>query len=111
MLAFAGIGDPARFFATLREAGVDVADTRVFGDHHPLTADEAASLVAQAERDGLTLVTTEKDMARLRNPDGLPEWARAIVPFKVTLEFDDPSSLRTFLGAGLLKARTRGLRP
>ncbi|TKW79474.1 MAG: tetraacyldisaccharide 4'-kinase [Bradyrhizobium icense] len=107
VLAFAGIGDPGRFYATLREAGVDVADTRVFGDHHPLTADEAASLVAQAERDGLTLVTTEKDMARLRNPNGLPDWARAIVPFKVTLEFDDAPALRTFVSAKLSKARER----
>jgi tetraacyldisaccharide 4'-kinase len=110
VLAFAGIGDPARFFATLREAGVDVADTRVFGDHHPLTADEAASLVAEAERDGLTLVTTEKDMARLRNPDGLPEWARAIVPFKVTLEFDDGAALKKFVGAQLFKAREKKFR-
>ena len=110
VLAFAGIGDPVRFFATLREAGVDVAGTRVFGDHHPLTADEAASLVAQAQRDGLTLVTTEKDMARLRNPDGLPEWARAIVPFKVTLEFDDGAALKKFVGAQLFKAREKKFR-
>ena len=110
VLAFAGIGDPARFFATLREAGVDVAGTRVFGDHHPLTADEAASLVAQTQRDGLTLVTTEKDMARLRNPDGLPEWARDIVPFKVTLEFDDGAALKKFVGAQLFKAREKKFR-
>src|SRR5215475_3403025 len=37
-LAFAGIGDPARFFATLRTSGVGVARTRSFPDHHPLTA-------------------------------------------------------------------------
>jgi tetraacyldisaccharide 4'-kinase len=104
-LAFAGIGDPARFFATLREAGVDVASTRSFLDHHPLTPDETASLVAEAERSGLTLVTTEKDLARLRSPEGLPDWARAIVPFKVTLAFDDAAALRQFVSAQLFKAR------
>jgi tetraacyldisaccharide 4'-kinase len=106
-LAFAGIGDPARFFVTLRDAGVDVAGTRVFADHHPLTPDETASLVAEAERGGLTLVTTEKDLARLRTPEGLPDWARATVPFKVTLEFDDVAALRNFLSAQLFKAREK----
>jgi tetraacyldisaccharide 4'-kinase len=104
-LAFAGIGDPARFFDTLRGNGIDVAGTRAFGDHHPLTADEAASLVAQASGNGLTLVTTEKDLARLRTADGLPDWARAIVPFKVTLAFDDATALRQLVTTVLFKAR------
>ena len=111
VLAFAGIGDPARFFATLREAGVDVASTQVFPDHHPLTPDETASLVAQAERDGLTLVTTEKDLARLRSPDGLPDWARRVTPFRVSLEFDDAAALRKFVGACLFKAREKRSQP
>jgi tetraacyldisaccharide 4'-kinase len=111
VLAFAGIGDPRRFFATLREAHVDVADVRSFPDHHPLTSDETASLVAEAESNGLTLVTTEKDLARLRNPEGLPDWARSIVPFKVTLAFDDAAALRTFVSAQLFKARERRAQP
>jgi len=106
-LAFAGIGDPARFFATLRDGGVDVAATRSFPDHHPLTAHEAASLVADANSDGLTLVTTEKDLARLRNAEGLPHWGRAIVPFKVRLQFDDEAALRSFVSAQLFKAREK----
>ena len=107
-LAFAGIGDPARFFATLRDSGIEVASTRVFADHHPLTADEAASLVAEAQGGGLTLVTTEKDLARLRNADGLPGWAHEVVPFRVTLEFDDPAAWRRFVSARLATARERG---
>jgi tetraacyldisaccharide 4'-kinase len=109
-LAFAGIGDPARFFATLRTSGVGVARTRSFPDHHPLTAHDAASLVAEATSDGLTLVTTEKDLARLRNADGLPQWARAIVPFKVTLQFDDEAALRSFINTRLFKAREKKFR-
>src|SRR5262245_22767256 len=107
LLAFAGIGDPARFFATLRDSGVDVASTRSFPDHHPLTPHEAASLVAEAKSDGLTLVTTEKDLARLRDAGGLPHWARAIAPFKVTLEFDDAAALKKFVSAQLFKAREK----
>ena len=109
-LAFAGIGDPARFFATLVEAGVDVAATRAFPDHHPLTPDETANLVAEAEGSGFTLVTTEKDLARLRTPEGLPDWARGIVPFKVTLQFDDAAALQKFVSAQLFKAREKQFR-
>jgi len=107
VLAFAGIGDPPRFFNTLRESGVGVARTRSFPDHYPLTAHDAASLVAEATGDGLTMVTTEKDLARLRDAQGLPHWARAIVPFKVTLAFDDAAALRTFVSAQLFKAREK----
>ena len=40
VLAFAGIGDPGRFFRTLRGAGVDVVTERAFADHHPFSAQE-----------------------------------------------------------------------
>ncbi|MEZ5822410.1 MAG: tetraacyldisaccharide 4'-kinase [Xanthobacteraceae bacterium] len=106
-LAFAGIGDPARFFATLRGSGVDVARTRVFADHHPLVQAEIDSLVADARRERLTLVTTEKDLARLRNAGELPDWACEVVPFRVTLEFDDAAALRRCVTAQLYEARQK----
>ena len=101
VLAFAGIGDPARFFNTLRASGIDVAGQCAFADHHPYSQVEIESLIAEAQRDGLTLVTTEKDLARLR------DWSQQIVPFPVTLEFDDPALLRKFVADRLFKARER----
>ena len=59
VLAFAGIGDPARFFATLQASGVDVAQQRAFADHHAFSKAEIDNLIADAGRDALTLVTTE----------------------------------------------------
>ncbi len=53
VLAFAGIGDPQRFFATLRASGIDVAATRSFADHHPFTADEVAQLIEEARKASL----------------------------------------------------------
>ena len=90
VFAFAGIGDPGRFFRTLRSGGIEVVRERAFADHHPFSHDEIEALIAEAARDGLTLATTEKDLARLRQGGELPSWANAIVPFAVTLEFDDP---------------------
>jgi tetraacyldisaccharide 4'-kinase len=107
VLAFAGIGDPARFFATLEASGIEVARRRAFADHHPFAQGEIEGLVAEAARDGLTLVTTEKDLARLRRAGGVPDWAQGIVPFAVTLAFDDPALLRRFVTARLFKARER----
>lgn len=107
VLAFAGIGDPARFFATLGANGIEVARRRTFADHHPFAESEIEGLVAEAARDGLTLVATEKDLARLRRAGSMPEWAQAIVPFAVTLEFDDATHLRSFVAARLSKARER----
>ena len=93
VLAFAGIGDPARFFSTLRASGIDVVRERAFADHHPYSRAEIETLIDEARRDALTLVTTEKDLARLRQGDSLPDWAQQIVPFAVTLEFDDAAPL------------------
>jgi tetraacyldisaccharide 4'-kinase len=81
VLAFAGIGDPARFFGTLQAAGVDVVRSRAFADHHAFSTQEIEGLIAEAKRDALTLVTTEKDLARLWSGGGLPDWAKEIVPF------------------------------
>jgi tetraacyldisaccharide 4'-kinase len=103
VLAFAGIGDPGRFFRTLRSYGIDVAAERGFPDHHPFSNDKIATLIAQARRESLTLVTTEKDMARLRNVEG----AQAIVPFGVTLVPDNPALLRKFVTDVLLEIRAR----
>jgi tetraacyldisaccharide 4'-kinase len=107
VLAFAGIGDPARFFRTLRSAGVDVARERVFTDHHPFSREEIEALIAEAKRDRLTLVTTEKDLARLRGAEGIAASARDIAAFAVTLEFDDAARLRSFVTDQLFKAREK----
>jgi len=101
VLAFAGIGDPTRFFNTLRASGVELSGQRAFADHHPYSRAEIESLIAEAGRDGLTLVTTEKDLARLR------DWSQQIVPFPVTLAFDDPALLRKFVADRLFKAREK----
>jgi tetraacyldisaccharide 4'-kinase len=109
-LAFAGIGDPARFFRTLRGSGIEVVGERVFADHYPFSKGEIETLIAEAKRDGLTLVTTEKDLARLRKADGLPGWAKDIVPFAVTLEFDGAQQLRKFISERLFQTREKKYR-
>jgi tetraacyldisaccharide 4'-kinase len=110
VLAFAGIGDPLRFFRTLRASGIEIVRERAFADHHPYAQAEIEALIAEAKPDALTLVTTEKDLARLRSGGRLASYAQEIVPFAVTLEFDDAAKLRTFVIDRLFKAREKKFR-
>jgi tetraacyldisaccharide 4'-kinase len=103
VLAFAGIGDPGRFFNTLRTSNVDVVVEKAFADHHPYISADLDALLAQARRDGLTLVTTEKDRVKLRALPG----AHDIVPFAINLAFDEAGALETFVRTQLNKARSR----
>jgi tetraacyldisaccharide 4'-kinase len=107
VLAFAGIGDPARFFRTLRVAGIDVARERAFADHHPFSPAEIEALMTEAARDGLTPVTTEKDLARMRGGEGGAGPARDIAAFAVALQFDDVATLRKFVSEQLFRAREK----
>ena len=110
VLAIAGIGDPLRFFRTLRASGIEIVRERAFADHHPYAQAEIEALIAEAKPGALTLVTTEKDLARLRSGGRLASYAQEIVPFAVTLEFDDAAKLRAFVTDRLFKARDKKFR-
>jgi tetraacyldisaccharide 4'-kinase len=73
IIAFAGIARPEKFFATLRELGGRVEETRSFADHHRFTQKEANTLLKLAKDSGAMLVTTEKDWARLPAERGTPQ--------------------------------------
>jgi tetraacyldisaccharide 4'-kinase len=105
VLAFAGIGDPEKFFTTLADAGVAVAQKRSFPDHHPYTQAEAKALCAAADHDGLVLVTTEKDYARLVGNDELKELARRTRVLPVSLSLDEADAFKHLMLARLRVAR------
>ena len=93
VLAFAGIGDPDKFFATLRGAGIAITEARGFTDHHVLTGAEADALIARADARQLTLVTTEKDVARMSGDASLAALAARTAALPVTLAFDDADAI------------------
>src|SRR5712691_214030 len=97
VLAFAGIGDPEKVFATLREAGIVVAATRSFADHHRYTQADARDLCRQADAEGLTLVTTEKDTARLQGEEAMAELAVRVCALPVGLVFAQEAVLGKLL--------------
>lgn len=99
-LAFAGIGRPDKFFATLTEAGAFVAARRAFPDHHAFRDGELAALAAEAQKLGAELVTTEKDAARLP-----ASFADRVQVLRVRLALDDPEALRRQIRSVLEDAR------
>lgn len=89
VLAFAGIGDPGKFFATLTDAGIDIRAQQSFPDHHSYTEKDAATLLGHARANDLVLVTTEKDMVRLAEHPQTAELAAATRTLSVSVAFEN----------------------
>lgn len=110
-LAFAGIADPSKLYASLAECGADVVETRSFSDHHFYTDEEAGDILADAFEKGLALVTTAKDMARLKDGGEMQlRLAEQSQVFAIDLEFEDPRTLSLILDATRAKAAARRLK-
>lgn len=71
-LAFAGVGNPQKFYASVTKMGGSVVEHQDFPDHHFFTTVELLSLEKRANASGLDLVTTAKDFIRLRTDSALP---------------------------------------
>lgn len=67
VVAFAGIGRPEKFFEALKAAWVDVVEAQGFADHHVYSESEINMLREKAEKLDAVLVTTQKDMVRLKS--------------------------------------------
>lgn len=97
VLAFAGIGHPEKFYATLAAAGVDLRLRRSFPDHHVYSAKDAAALLHDAEARGLGLVTTEKDFVRLDADGPAGALGRQATALSVRLAFENEASFADLL--------------
>jgi tetraacyldisaccharide 4'-kinase len=102
VVAWAGIGAPQRFFAMLEGLGAETVETVVFRDHQPLVAADAERLLGLARDTRAQLVSTEKDLARLRGATGpLAELAAATRALPIRLQLTEPDAERL---AGLVAA-------
>ena len=110
VLAYAGIGDPEKFFRTLEASGATIVDRQAFDDHQVYDDDAIDDLMARAAAQELALVTTEKDAARLRDTgakaDGL---VAASIVLAVCLAFEDERHLRRLIETAIARARERRL--
>ncbi len=65
VVAFAGIGLPQKFFATLENCGARIVARCAFADHHVYRLSEIVALQRKAQRLDALLVCTEKDMVKI----------------------------------------------
>jgi tetraacyldisaccharide 4'-kinase len=91
--AFAGIGRPAKFFATVHEAGAELAGASAFPDHHHYRHAELRSLQRRALALDARLVTTAKDAVRLP-----AEWRSQVTVVDVSFAWADEAQIEALLG-------------
>jgi tetraacyldisaccharide 4'-kinase len=96
VFAFAGIGQPSKFHATLRSIGAEIVGTRAFADHHAYSASDILGVREDSVRLDAVPVTTEKDLVRIDDRAGIE-----VLP--VTLEFSDPDALRALIAARIAR--------
>jgi tetraacyldisaccharide 4'-kinase len=90
VLAVAGIANPERFTASLREAGHNIVDAMTFADHHRYTAKDLVDIESKMKSAGADAVfTTSKDAVRFEALS--PAFPLYHVP--LILEFDPPDAL------------------
>ena len=99
VFAFCGIGNPRKFFATMRLGGAVLAGSEAFADHYPFDAGDMRELLAQAERLGAIPVTTRKDWVRIP-----PEFQTKVRVVSVTLQWEDPAQIEALLDRALAQA-------
>jgi tetraacyldisaccharide 4'-kinase len=106
LLAYAGIADPEKFFSSLKSTGADVVDRLAYGDHHHYHDDEIKDLIDKAELLKLHLVSTTKDMARLKGLGKLPEeLIDKTDVVEIELKFDNPEFLQRVITKAIKSAR------
>ena len=92
-IAFAGIGNPEKFFLSVEESGGEVIKKVAFADHHQYTDDELKELIDYAGKHNLKLITTEKDYMRISE-----EFRSEIQVLVVNLVWQDISEVKRYLG-------------
>ena len=88
VVAFAGVGKPWKVERGLLAAGVRLADFAAFPDHFGYDEATLERLAERARDFGASLLTTEKDWARLP-----AAWRSRVLSWPVEVSFDDADRL------------------
>jgi tetraacyldisaccharide 4'-kinase len=94
---FSGIGDPASFESLVKLSGINPGLIFEFIDHHQYTAQDLKKIFQGARQKGIdTLITTEKDAARLSGLD-IERAGLSVLVSKIAIEIRDEERFRSRL--------------
>ena len=105
---FCGIAKPEKFRTSLEAQGYEVKQLSSFPDHHNFTEADAAKLL----KSGLSLMTTEKDMARLTSaPKGSAraQLAARAETLPIALKITEADALLALINAALAQKQANQL--
>lgn len=105
-LAFAGIGNPQKFFHSILELKGKIEQTRIYADHHFYNDFDLQDIMATATANNLCLATTAKDFARLKT-DEQDKKLKEIFIFDVEVAFDNSDFCQNIIDATLENFKTR----
>lgn len=92
VIAFAGIGRPAKFYQSLNECGFNLLQTVDFPDHHFYSREELLKLKAAAQKQQAVLYTTAKDFVKI--PADLQNGIKVL---EISIEWENQQKLVQFL--------------
>jgi tetraacyldisaccharide 4'-kinase len=82
-IAFSGIGEPDKFFNTLRKEGVELVNEISFPDHYYFKDNDLKRIIKQAKKKNAQIITTEKDYVRI-----FDKYKDKIKFIKIEISFD-----------------------
>ena len=92
VVAFAGIGRPSKFFATLESIDCKLIKQYSFPDHYRYKPHEIMAMVEEAHSLSADLVTTEKDWLRLDS-----DARKMVKAIAVSLEWQRPDQIQSLM--------------
>lgn len=105
LFAFCGVGNPAAFFADLRDWGFQISGHKSFPDHHRYSPSDVAAIEKEARETGAAgLVCTEKDRFNLAEATRSMDLFVCAISLRIDREDD-------FWGALMKKTQSTAGRP
>jgi len=96
-IAFAGIGNPEKFYSLLEENNCKIKNRISFADHHYYLESDLKKLINLANSQNCLLITTEKDYTKLND-----YYKNLIICAKVVLELEDEQEVINLINEKLL---------
>ncbi len=93
-LAFCGLGNPLKFYKTLKKYKFHIAKTKSFPDHYKYKDIDIINLQKEAQTQNLKLITTEKDYVKIADND---KELIDVLSIKLDLEKNDKDKFKSLL--------------